>query len=166
MKTIQNTLVACAIASLCGTAFGSEPTARELAYDTSGAAISARHRCSVRSVAGRWLFATSIGRQMLPNFPPDKDITALGTMVILPDGTLSGTFDVTVEDSFFIPGIGYEGSVTINRDCTGTLTFVTGVGSVRTDSIAVVGFNEILGMSQDPANLWTYQVRRVGLRGR
>jgi hypothetical protein len=125
-------------------------------------AVPGRAGCSLRDVAGQWLFATGIGRQMLPGFPPDKDITALGTMDIRPDGTLTGTFDVTVQDSFFIPGIGYDGTVVINPDCIGTLTFVTGVGPVRTDSIAVVGRGEMIGMSQDPANLWTYQVRRVG----
>jgi len=32
---------------------------------------------------------------------------------------------------------------------------------VRSDSIAVLSRTEILGMSQDSANLWTYQVRRI-----
>lgn len=166
MKTIQNLLVACAVTLLWGAALGTEPAARGDSYVAPELAASARQRCSLRSVAGKWLFATSIGRQMLPGFPPEKDITALGTMVIKRDGSLSGTFDVTVEDTFFAPGIRYDGSVVINRDCTGTLTFITELGSVRTDSIAVVGRSEIIGMSQDPANLWTYQVRRVGYHSR
>ncbi|MDH3432072.1 MAG: hypothetical protein OEM60_05955 [Gammaproteobacteria bacterium] len=118
--------------------------------------------CSVRAIAGNWLFATSIGRQMLGGpFPPDKDITAIGTMNIAHDGTLSGTFDVTVEDFAFLPGVTYTGSVTVNPDCTGTLSFATSADSVRTDSIAVVSRREMLGMSQDFLNLWTYQIRRV-----
>jgi len=122
----------------------------------------ADHSCSIRAIAGNWLFATSIGHQMLGEpFPPDEDITAIGTMNIARDGTLSGTFDVTVENFAFIPGIVYTGSVTVNPDCTGVLSFATSVGSVRTDSIAVLSRREILGMSQDPLNLWTYQIRRI-----
>ena len=118
--------------------------------------------CSVRDVTGNWMFATSIGRQMLGEpFPPDKDITAIGTMNIERDGTLSGTFDVTVQDTVFLPGVAYSGSVVVNRDCTGTVTFQTSVGSVRSDSIVLVNRREILAMSQDPLNLWTYQIRRI-----
>ena len=118
--------------------------------------------CSVRDIAGNWMFATSIGRQMLGEpFPPDKDITAIGTMNIERNGNLSGTFDVTVQDTVFIPGIVYVGSVVLKPDCTGTLTFETSVGSVRSDSIVVVNRREILAMSQDPLNLWTYQIRRI-----
>ena len=118
--------------------------------------------CSVGQIAGQWVFATSIGRQMLGvPFPPEKDITAIGTMNIERDGTLSGTFDVTVQDTVFIPGIVYVGSVVLNPDCAGTVTFETSVGSVRSDSIVVVNRREILAMSQDPMNLWTYQIRRI-----
>ncbi|MDX1500213.1 MAG: hypothetical protein R3176_09965 [Woeseiaceae bacterium] len=127
-----------------------------------GQSAAADKACSVKQIAGSWLFATSVGRQMLgAPFPPDKDITAIGTMYIAADGTLTGTFDVTVEDFAFVPGVGYAGTVTVNPDCTGTITFATSVGSVRSDSIAVVNRGEILGMSQDPLNLWTYQVRRL-----
>jgi len=118
--------------------------------------------CSTKSVSGKWVFATGIGRQMLGEpFPPNKDITAIGTMNIAKDGSLSGVFDATVQDTFFLPGIPYSGSVVVNADCTGTLTFVTGAGTMRTDSIVVVSKKEMLGMSQDPLNLWTYQVRRI-----
>lgn len=118
--------------------------------------------CSIRAITGNWLFATGIGRQMLgAPFPPDKDITAIGTMNIARDGTLSGTFDVTVEDFAFIPSVVYTGSVMVNPDCTGMLSFATSVGSVRTDSIAVLSRREMLAMSQDPLNLWTYQIRRI-----
>ena len=118
--------------------------------------------CSVHDIKGKWIFATNIGRQSLGEpFPPDKDITAIGTMNIERDGTVSGTFDVTVEDFAFVPGVVYTGEVVVNPDCTGTLTFVTTLGSVRSDSIAVVSRREMIGMSQDPLNLWNYQVRRI-----
>ena len=162
MKTIQTLLVACAAASLCGIAAAAEPAAKDEAYEAYGQSFPGRHGCSVRTIAGRWLFATAIGRQTLPGIPPDKGITALGTMLIKRDGSISGSFDVTIEDTFFVPGVGYTGSVVINKDCTGTLSFVNELGATRTDTLAIVGFSEMLGMSQEPANLWTYQVRRVG----
>jgi len=116
--------------------------------------------CSTRAIAGSWVFATGIGRQML-GFPLEKDITAIGTMNIAKDGSLSGKFDATVQDTIFLPDNTYAGAVIVNPDCTGTLTFITSAGPVRTDSIVVVDRREILGMSQDPLNLWTYQVRRI-----
>lgn len=123
----------------------------------------AEKACSTRSIAGSWVFATAIGRQML-GFPEGKDITAIGTMNIAKDGSLSGEFDATVQDIVFLPGNTYAGSVTVNPDCTGTLVFITSSGTTRTDSIVVVDRDEILAMSQDPLNLWTYQVRRVSAK--
>ena len=127
-------------------------------------AFADRHgHCSTHAVAGKWVFATGIGRQALGEpFPPGKDITAIGTMNITRDGRLSGDFDVTVQDAFFGPAIPYSGTIEVNADCTGKLSFVTGAGSMRTDSIVVVSRTEMLGMSRDPANLWTYQVRKIG----
>lgn len=161
MKSIRKLLLVCAVASLSGIAIGADHEIDKESYAAPWLSNSGRNGCSVRDIAGKWLFATSIGRQMLPDLPPDKDMTALGTWNVKRDGSMSGKFDVTVQDSFFVPGVRYEGSVTINRDCTGTVTFVTELGSARTDTIAIVGRNEIIGMSQDPLNLWTYQVRRV-----
>ena len=121
--------------------------------------------CSVKKLAGNWLFATSIGRQMLgAPFPPDQDITAIGTMNIERDGTMSGKFDVTVEGFGFLSNVLYSGVVTVNPDCTGSISFSTSQGSARTDSIVVLSRKEILAMSQDPMNLWTYQVRRIAGR--
>ena len=116
--------------------------------------------CSVESIAGNWLFATEVGQQML--FPGQEgDITALGTMNIDREGNLSGEFDVTVAEFVSLPDRTYSGSVTVDPDCRGTLTFVTGAGNVRTDSIAVLNESEMWGMTQDPASLWTYRVRRI-----
>jgi len=118
--------------------------------------------CSTRSIAGKWMFATGIGRQSLgPPFPEDKDITAIGIFSVDRHGNAAGTFDATVQDFTFIPGIAFTGSVAINPDCTGTLTFVTTAGTARTDSIVLVNKREILGMTQDPLNLWTYQMRKL-----
>ncbi len=162
MNTIQKALIVCAMVSVSGFAAGDEYDPEEESYAAASLAISGRKGCSLADVVGRWVFATAIGRQMAPMFPADKDLTALGTMLIKRDGTLSGTFDLTVEEFDHFSGIGYDGLIQINRDCTGTLTFVNEFGATRTDSIAVVGRSEILAMSQDPANLWTYEIRRVG----
>ncbi len=118
--------------------------------------------CSTRSLAGRWMFATGIGRQSLgPPFPVGKDITAIGIFSVDRFGNATGSFDATVQDFFFLPNNTFTGSVIVNADCTGTLTFITSAGTARTDSIVVVSRREILGMTQDPANLWTYQMRRL-----
>ena len=123
--------------------------------------------CSTRVLAGKWVFATAIGHQALGGpFPPGKDITAIGTMNIDRNGVLEGTFDATVQDTFFLPGNSYTGSLVVLPDCTGTLTFITSQGTARTDSIVVVNGSELIGMSQDPANLWTYQARRLGFKTR
>lgn len=124
-------------------------------------------RCSTQAMAGQWIFATGIGHQMLGTpFPPGKDITAIGKLTFERDGTVTGLFDVTVEEFAFFPDNTVDGTIIIYPDCTGYLTFVTSAGTARTDSIAVVGPREILGMTQDPNNLWTYQVRKIsGMRG-
>lgn len=129
---------------------------------TLGNAAAASNSCSIKDVAGKWMFATGVGRQMLGEpFPAEKDITAIGTMNIERDGSMSGVFDVTIEDFAFFTGNHYSGTVVVNPDCTGTVVFTTDVGTTRSDSIVVVSRNEVLAMSQDPMNLWTYQMRRI-----
>jgi hypothetical protein len=123
-------------------------------------AVTADEGCSVQDIAGRWVFATGVGQ--LPAL--GGDITAIGTMNIDAEGNLDGRFDVTVATVRFLPGVPYSGSVVVNDDCTGTLRFVTGAGTVRTDSIVVLGREDMWGMSQNPANLWTYTVRRISSR--
>ncbi len=140
-----------------------------LATTLCGTHAMADKGCSTKTIAGKWIFATGIGRQSLGGpFPPGKDITALGTMNISRDGTISGVFDATIQDFFDFPLLGqtYTGTVIVNADCTGMLTFVNSQGVERTDSIAVVSRREILAMSRDPANLWTYTVRRIGAIGK
>ena len=121
-------------------------------------ALADGRECSIRDIAGGWLFATDVGQQLIL---PGGDITAIGTMNIDSTGDLSGKFDVTVADFMFVPGVTYTGSVTVNPDCTGTLMFVTSLGTMRTDSIAIMTRRLFLGMSQDPLNLWNYQARRI-----
>lgn len=117
--------------------------------------------CSTAMLAGRWVFATGIGHQQLADAPPPADITAIGTMNVTRHGVLEGAFNVTFEGAAFVPGIPYSGTVVVNPDCTGTVSFVTGTGSSRSDSIVVLNRYEFWGMSEDPSNLWTYRARRL-----
>lgn len=117
--------------------------------------------CSTARMAGRWVFATGIGHQTLAQAPAPGDITAIGTMNVTRDGVLEGTFNVTFEGAAFVPDIPYSGTLTVNPDCTGTVSFVTAIGSQRTDSIVVLNRFEFWGMSEDPLNLWTYKARRL-----
>lgn len=117
--------------------------------------------CSVEKLAGNWVFATGVGQQSLPFILTDGDITAIGTMNITRVGTLEGKFDVTVFNDFLGEDIPYWGSIAVNEDCTGTIEFTTPLSS-RTDSIVIVNRNDMIGMSRDTQNLWTYQVRRIG----
>jgi hypothetical protein len=115
--------------------------------------------CSPRMLAGRWMFATDVGKQ---SFFPGGDITAIGTFWIDRFGAVSrGVFDATVADWGFLPGIKFTGSFALNADCTGTFTFTTSAGTTRTDSVIVLGPGHIRGMSQDVQFLWTYDMRRL-----
>jgi hypothetical protein len=114
--------------------------------------------CSTRMLAGRWMFATDVGKQ---TFFPGGDITAIGTFRVDRAGNLKGKFDATVANFGFLPGVDFDGTVTVNPDCTGTLTFTTSRGTTRTDSIIVLSGGHVRGMSQDVAFLWTYDMRRL-----
>ena len=113
--------------------------------------------CSARTLAGRWMFATDVGEQ---TFFPGGDITAIGIFRVDRFGKLEGKFDATVAGWMHLPGVPFTGTFTVNPDCTGTLSFVTGNGRARTDSIVIVG-DRIRGMSQDVQFLWTYEAQRM-----
>lgn len=120
--------------------------------------------CSVEAIAGNWIFGTEVGQQsLIPG--QEGDITALGTMNIDSAGNVSGEFAVTIKDFIANPVNTYNGSITVDPDCTGTLNFVTSTGSTRTDHIGILNESEMWGMSLDPANLWTYKVRRISKPG-
>src|SRR5678816_4805018 len=102
--------------------------------------------CSARMLAGRWMFATDVGKQ---SFFPGGDITAIGTFWIDRQGTVTnGEFDATVADFGFLHGIKFSGSLVLNPDCTGTFTFTTSAGTTRTDTIIVLGPGHVRAMSQ------------------
>jgi len=117
--------------------------------------------CSTRAMAGHWVYASSIGQTVADPSLPAIFISSLGTINIDKNGNISGTFDFNGLGLFFIPDITATGSITVKPDCRGTLYFLSSTGSERTDSIVVVSRNEMLGMSQDPQSVFTYQVRRI-----
>ena len=122
-------------------------------------AVTETEGCSPRMLAGRWMFATDVGKQ---SFFPGGDITAIGTFWIDRFGNVSrGVFDATVADFGFLPGIRFSGSFALKPDCTGTFTFTTSAGTTRTDSVIVLGPGHIRGMSQDVQFLWTYDMHRL-----
>jgi hypothetical protein len=123
----------------------------------SNAFAAESQECSARQLAGRWMFATDVGKQI---FFPGGDITAIGTFRSDRAGKIKGVFDATVAGWMFLPGVTFEGSFVVNPDCTGTLTFVTARGTARTDTIVVLG-DTIRGMSQDTNFLWTYEAKRM-----
>lgn len=125
---------------------------------TNAFATDGPDACSTRMLAGRWMFATDVGKQ---TFFPGGDITAIGTFRVDRAGNLKGVFDATVAYLKFLPGVEFWGAVTVNPDCTGTLSFTTKAGTTRTDSIIVLGGGHVRGMSQDISFLWTYDMRRL-----
>jgi hypothetical protein len=112
--------------------------------------------CAIRTIAGAWMFATDIGIS-----PGGVRMTAIGTYNIGADGSLRGTFDYNGTDGFY-SGVTYTGTVTVHRDCTGTVIFTTSGGASVTQSIVIVrGGQEIWGAFQDPTTVWSYRANRI-----
>jgi hypothetical protein len=118
------------------------------------------HECSVATVAGSWVFKTD--GLYLPSGELAGNV--LGVVRIHADGTLHGKYDFQGPSGFF-PAIEIEGTVIVNPDCTGTLSFhqVDTDDSDSTQSIAIgSGGKEILGMFQDPTgDIGTYRAIRM-----
>lgn len=125
---------------------------------TQPALAEAKDECNVRNLAGKWMFATDVGRQ---NLFPGGDITAIGTFRLDKKGNAKGIFDATVAEFRFINDVGFEGTLVVNHDCTGTFSFVTAAGTSRTDTIIVLSPWRIRAMSQDVNSLWTYEMERL-----
>jgi hypothetical protein len=119
--------------------------------------------CSIGNVVGRWIFVTDVGQYQY--FPTDG-MTAIGTIRVDRHGRVSGHFDATfAAQDGFSSGVKYTGTLTIEPDCTGSVTIIPdGPAPPRTDTIAIVSDNEMWGMSQDPMNLLVYRARRISTR--
>jgi len=93
--------------------------------------------------------------------------TALGVFKIDTGGNLTGTYDSTFlgpGDNFY-PATNYVGTVSVNPNCMGTLTFhdVDDPTDVVVQSIVIArSGREILGMFQHPADaLGTFRCERI-----
>jgi hypothetical protein len=133
-----------------------------------GSATGQMPPCTVGMVEGTWVFATGIGQ--LSNQPPipeparGKQITAIGTIHIDGQGNISGAYDNTIADVGSFLNNTFVGTVVVNADCTGTLSFTDSRGASRTDSIVVLtrrDQSELWGMSRDHLLVWTYTARRI-----
>ena len=137
------------------------------------APVSARAQtpaCSVSQLEGAWVFATGIGQlsavsPLLSARVRGKQLTAIGTINIDARGNASGTFVQTVADVGAANNT-YTAQITVNADCTGTVSLTTGSGATRTDSIVImIGrdplVSEYWGMSQVDAIMLTYTARRI-----
>ena len=114
--------------------------------------------CSVRDLAGKWVFYTDVGTDHQLG---GVLITALGTMNIDYSGNVEGTFDVNAEQLFTFSGLEYFGEASINSNCMGTLVFQTNAPSERTDSILLINRHTIQGMSITDGVIWTYTAKRI-----
>jgi hypothetical protein len=123
------------------------------------AQVSPAAACSVKSLQGRWMFATGVGRQSA--FPDRGDASAIGIFSVDRAGKVTGKFDANMLNGAPLLDVKFDGSITVNPDCTGVLTFSTARGDTRTDSIVVINSREIAGMRRDPQFVWTYQMRRL-----
>jgi len=116
-------------------------------------------RCSIATIAGAWVFTTNNLYQQNGML----DGNALGTQNISNDGTLNGKYDWEGTSGFY-PGNRYVGTVTVNPDCTGTISqhdVESDVIVLQSIAIARSG-QEIWGMFEDPTmDVGTFRMQRI-----
>lgn len=144
-------LKACAVAALV-----SGISAPALAQDNGHAF------CSVEALAGNWVFASNDAGRFFEDGTATEVATVMGSLSIETDGTFDGEFDLIFGGVIALLDVFWEGEMTVDPDCRGTTFFsVPAFGTSRSDTIAVVSAHEILGMSLDPTNIWSYQMRKL-----
>jgi len=118
-----------------------------------------RHMCSIATIAGPWVFKTD-------GFYSQSgmlDGNSLGIFNVRAEGTLQGKYDWQGPSGFY-PGTQYEGTASVNPDCTGTFSFHdVGSDQMVVQSI-VIGRSgrEIWGMMQDPTlDVGTFKAIRM-----
>jgi hypothetical protein len=107
------------------------------------------HKCSISTIAGAWVFTTDV----LYTEEGTVDGIALGIINIGIDGSYGGTYDWAGTTGFSL-GNEFIGTVTVNPDCTGTVSFHS-VGDTYDvlQSIVIAGSGqEIWGDFQNPAD--------------
>jgi hypothetical protein len=138
---------------------GHERLPRNLSQMPEVAASPVAHPCSIATIAGAWVFTTN--NLYLPDGTLDGN--ALGTANYHMDGTLDGTYGWEGTGGFY-PGTRYAGNLSVNPDCTGTLSFHD-VGDTYTvvQSIVIArNGQEIWGMFQNPSDdVGTFKLTRI-----
>jgi hypothetical protein len=123
------------------------------------AASTMAHPCSIATIAGEWVFTTDV----LYTQDGTVDGVALGTINIGIDGSYGGTYDWAGTSGFSL-GNKYIGTVTVNPDCTGTVSFHdVGDTYIVVQSIVIAdGGQEIWGDFQNPADdVGIWRAKRV-----
>ncbi len=121
--------------------------------------------CSVETIAGSWMYATDLMEFINPyTLELVQKGTSLGRMIIDSGGNLTGSYNTTLYRAWKDPIIrhipNWVGTVTVNSDCTGTLSF----GS-RVDNLVISSDgSEFWGMVQTagPGALISYRAKRTG----
>ena len=121
--------------------------------------------CSQKTMVGSWMYATDLLEFRDPyTLELIQKGTSLGVMTIDAEGNLTGSYDTTLYRAGKDPVIrhipNWVGTVTVNPDCTGTLSF----GS-RVDNLVISSDgSEFWGMVQTagPGALISYRAKRTG----
>jgi len=123
------------------------------------AATTKAHPCSIATIAGEWVFTTDV----LYTQEGTVDGVALGTINIGMDGSYGGTYDWAGTSGFSL-GNKYIGTVTVNPDCTGTVSFHD-VGSsyeVLQSIVIARSGQEIWGDFQNPVDdVGVWRAKRI-----
>jgi len=107
------------------------------------------HPCSIATIAGQWVFITDV----LYTQAGVVDGVAIGTINIGVDGSYRGTYDWSGTGGAAL-GNNYIGTVTVNPDCTGTVSFHAVGDTYEVVQSIVIARNgqEIWGDFQNPVD--------------
>jgi hypothetical protein len=123
------------------------------------AASKSAHPCSIATIAGQWVFTTDV----LYTQAGTVDGVALGTVNIGMDGSYGGTYDWAGTSGAAL-GNNYIGTVTVNPDCTGTVSFhdVGDTYEVVQSIVIARDGQEIWGDFQNPADdVGVWRAKRI-----
>jgi len=152
-----------AITGLFTVVFASTATAQPPESDPS---FRGGRTCSMKTIAGAWVYATEVGELKGPDNTLMGKLTSLGTFNIDRDGTLWGEFDTTMSlvggPTIVNHDAEYLGAVTVKPNCRGTFYFAESGGDALEGSLVISGDgSEIRGMTTTPEILWTFTAKRV-----
>jgi hypothetical protein len=123
------------------------------------AATKMAHSCSIATIAGEWVFITDV----LYTQAGTVDGIAIGTINIGMDGSYGGTYDWSGTGGAAL-GNNYIGTVTVNPDCTGTISFhdVGDTYEVVQSIVIARDGQEIWGDFQNPADdVGVWRAKRI-----